>query len=69
MIVYMVYVKAAAHSPWRYTGVVESNKETAEKIWPDIIKRLRYHAYRLEYCTNRICIERSLPCGKKLVTS
>lgn len=58
MINYMVYTKAAAHSPWRFTGVVESNKETADKVWPNIIKRLRYHAYKLEYCTGRICIER-----------
>lgn len=59
MINYMVYTKAAAHSPWRFTGVVESNKETADKVWPNIIKQLRYHAYKLEYCTSRTCIERS----------
>ena len=58
MMNYRVYIKASAQSPWKFSGTVESNKQVANKIWPDIIKRLRYHAYKLEYCTGWIAIER-----------
>lgn len=57
---YRVYTKAAPHSPWRFTGVIESNKATADAVWPAIIKRLRYHAYKLEVCTYGVCIERGV---------
>lgn len=48
---YRVYVKATPASPWRFTGVIESSKDVADKVWSDIIKKLRYHAYKLEWCT------------------
>lgn len=55
---YRVLVKAAPHSPWRFTGVVESNKEVADRVWSDIVRRLNYHAYKLEWTTGFIPIER-----------
>lgn len=55
---YRVYVKASATSQWRFSGVVESNKAVADRVWSGIIKRLRYHAYKLEPCTYGVCIDR-----------
>jgi hypothetical protein len=48
---YRVYVKATPASPWRFTGVIESSKDVADKVWSDIVKKLRYHSYKLEWCT------------------
>lgn len=53
-----VYVKAAPSSPWRFTGVIESNRDTANQVWSDITRRLRYHAFKLEYCTYGVTIKR-----------
>jgi hypothetical protein len=58
---YRVYAKAAAHSPWHDTGIIESDREVANKVWTDIIKSLRYHAFKLEWCTYGVAIERSKP--------
>mgnify|MGYP003388688252 CR=1 FL=1 len=55
---YCVFVKASATSPWKYTGIIESSKATADSVWPDTITRLRYHSYKLEWSTYGIAIER-----------
>jgi hypothetical protein len=54
---YQVWTKAAPHPPWRFTGIVESTKN--DKLWADIIRRLRYHAYELRWCTYGVAIDRS----------
>lgn len=56
---YKVFTKATESSPWKFTGVIEASRETADKLWPDIIRRLRYHSYKLEYCTHGVTIDRS----------
>ena len=53
-----VYTKTTSYSPWVQTGIIESNKELAEKIWLDIIKRLQYHSFKLEPITYGIPIDR-----------
>ena len=45
---YRVYVKETPGSSWRFTGVIESSKDVADRVWADIVRRLRYHAYKLE---------------------
>ena len=55
---YRVYTKATKNSPWKFNGVIESNLDNAHKCWTDTIKRLRYHAYKLEPCTYGVPIER-----------
>jgi hypothetical protein len=44
-----VYTKVAAHSPWKDTGVVESNREAALKVWTTVVHNLKHHAFKLEY--------------------
>lgn len=55
---YRVEVKAAPHSPWTFTGVIESDRELAMKVWTDIVRRLQYHSFRLYACTYGVAIER-----------
>lgn len=47
MNTYHVFVQTAPGSPWRDTGVIESNLATANKAWSSIIQRLERHAYKL----------------------
>jgi hypothetical protein len=56
---YLVYTKAAPHSPWRFTGIVESNREIADRVWTDITRKLKYHNYKLEWTTGYTPIDRS----------
>lgn len=53
-----VETKVTPRSPWVFTGIIESNKEVADEVWPDIIKRLQHHAYRLFECSYGVPIER-----------
>lgn len=55
---YRVYMKPTAHTPWHDTGIIESNKEAAEKVWAGIVKSLRYYAFKLEAITYGIAIQR-----------
>lgn len=55
---YRVYLKAGPNSRWYFSGVVESSRDVANHVWPDIIKRLRYHSYKLEWTDSCIPIER-----------
>ena len=59
IINYRVESKASANSPWRFTGIIESNKEIAAPIWDGIIAKLRYHSYRFVAITYGIPIDRS----------
>lgn len=56
---YHVWTKAAPHSPWRFTGIVESDRDLAHRLWTDIIRRLGYHAYELRWATFGTAIDRS----------
>jgi len=58
---YRVEVKAAAHSPWTFTGIIESDRELALKVWSSIITRLGYHDFKLYPCTYGVAIDRSTP--------
>jgi hypothetical protein len=51
-----VYTKASESSPWKFTGIIESNKSAAEKRWPNIIKNLGYHSFKLEWTQGGIPI-------------
>jgi hypothetical protein len=57
-LTYRVWVKATDRSPWRDTGIVESNKSVAERVWASIVRDLRYHAFKLEYQSYGVAIER-----------
>ena len=54
-----VYTKATSNSPWVQTGVIKSNKELAEKLWAEIIQKIQYHSFKLEWITYGIPIDRS----------
>lgn len=59
MLNWAVYTKVAEHSPWKFTGVIESDRANAHKRWSDIIRKLRHHSYRLEpVAAGRIPLER-----------
>jgi hypothetical protein len=45
-----VYWKAAENSPWRFTGIIESDKERAIAFWSQHIAKIKYHAFKLEHC-------------------
>lgn len=53
-----VYIKASVHSPWRFTGIIESDKAKAVYYWAKRIKDLKYFAYKLEWTTSGIPIHR-----------
>jgi spore coat protein U-like protein len=55
---YRVYTRATATSPWRDTGIIESDRDTAHAVWAGIIRRLRYHSYKLFAITYGVPIER-----------
>ena len=40
------------------TLIIESNKDLAQTVWADIIKRLRYHSYKLELITYGVAVQR-----------
>ena len=42
-----VYTRATPTSPWRDVGVIESDRITADKIWPKIVRDLRLDGYKL----------------------
>jgi hypothetical protein len=56
---YRVHTRATATSPWRDTGIIESDRNTANAVWTDIIRRLQYHSFKLHAITYGIAIERS----------
>lgn len=56
---YRVYVKATIKSPWRDTGIVESDKATARTVWDEIIRKSRHHAFKLEPIVYGTPIDRS----------
>lgn len=43
-----VYTKVARTSPWKDTGIVESNKLVALAVWPSILARLGHYEFKLE---------------------
>ncbi len=55
---YRVETRVAAHSPWRFTGIIESDKALAVKVWTEITRKLRHHAFRLIPITYGIPINR-----------
>jgi|GEM_PF-3876895 len=55
---YRVELKASPSSPWHFSGVIESNRELAHKVWAEIVKNLRYHDYRLVPIAYGVPIER-----------
>jgi len=58
MIKWRVYYKVAPDSSWKFTGVIERDRETAHKVWSSFVERNHWHAYKLEYCTYGVTIER-----------
>jgi hypothetical protein len=46
-VCYLVFVKPSADARWRDTGVIETNRDTADRVWPGIVRRLRYVNYKL----------------------
>lgn len=58
MLHYRVYWKASAASPWVFTGVIEGDREKANKWWSAHIACINYHAFKLEYCTYGAAINR-----------
>jgi hypothetical protein len=56
---YRVYVKPTSSASWRDTGIIESNKELAQEVWVGIVKRLRYHSFKLETIGDGTPIDRS----------
>lgn len=57
---YRVYTKPTKIAPWKDTGIIESNREVADKVWADIIKNLSYHSFRLFPITYGVAIERAI---------
>lgn len=45
---YRVYTKAHESSPWKDTGIIESNRDLANAVWSDICRKLGRHSFKLE---------------------
>ena len=45
---YRVYVKTHESSPWRDTGIIESNRDLANAVWFDICRKFGRHSFKLE---------------------
>lgn len=58
-LVYAVWLKASPKSGWHFSGVVESDKEVANRVWTEIVRDLGYYDYELRYATYGVCIDRS----------
>jgi hypothetical protein len=56
---YRVYTKATESSRWKDTGIIESNRDAAADAWDSIIRRIQYHAYKLEPVTYGTPYERA----------
>ena len=55
---YRVYTKTSKSSPWKDTGIIESNREAAKKYWKELIDKLGHYDFKFEYCMGGICAER-----------
>ena len=53
-----VYIKTDASSPWRDTGIIESNREAASSAWAAICRKLRRHSFKLEPITYGVAYAR-----------
>jgi hypothetical protein len=57
-IKWRVYWKASENSPWRFTGVIESDKQKANEFWASHIAKIKYHSFKIEPCAYGVAINR-----------